>query len=77
MMPSIKRQASDSFSQPQSLVKRQKSSSDLNDSRALTAGAKGQDGALVPAVRVRMQSPRDSLLMIPYSLCERVRCLPP
>ncbi|KAK5197461.1 hypothetical protein LTR99_007831 [Exophiala xenobiotica] len=49
MMPSIKRQASDSFSQPQSLVKRQKSNSDLNESRALTVGGKGQDGAIVPS----------------------------
>ncbi|OQV03907.1 WD domain-containing protein [Cladophialophora immunda] len=49
MMPSIKRQASDSFSQPQALVKRQKSSSDLNDNKALTVGAKDQNGTLVPS----------------------------
>jgi hypothetical protein len=52
MMPSIKRQASDSFSQPQALVKRQKSNPDLSDSRALTVGAKDQNGALVSSVRI-------------------------
>jgi Prp8 binding protein len=49
MMPSIKRQASDSFSQPQALVKRQKSSSDLNSDKALTVAAKDQNGALIPS----------------------------
>lgn len=51
-MTSIKRQASDSFSEPQALVKRQKSSSDLLNSQALTVGAKDQNGALVSSVRV-------------------------
>ena len=53
MMPAIKRQASDSFSGPnQSLVKRQKSSSDLNRDGALTVTGrgKGKDGALVQSV---------------------------
>ncbi|KIX06441.1 uncharacterized protein Z518_04417 [Rhinocladiella mackenziei CBS 650.93] len=49
-MPSIKRQASDSFSQPQALVKRQKSSSELNESRALTAGETDQNGTLTTSV---------------------------
>lgn len=49
MMPSIKRQASDSFSGPnQSLVKRQKSSSDLNEAGKSTTS--GKDGALVQSV---------------------------
>jgi len=56
MMPSIKRQASESFSTPnQSLVKRQKSSTDLNDntSAVTVAGAgRGQNGTLVPSVRI-------------------------
>ena len=77
MMPSIKRQASDSFSQPQSLVKRQKSNSDLNESRALTVGGKGQDGALVPSVCLdRKQQDHDSLLTI-SSQCERAHSLRP
>lgn len=53
MMPSIKRQASDSFSGPnQSLVKRQKSSSDLRENGALTVSSqgKGKDGALIQSV---------------------------
>ena len=53
MMPSIKRQASDSFSGPsQSLVKRQKSNSDLRENGALavTTQGKGKDGALVQSV---------------------------
>ena len=53
MMPSIKRQASDSFSGPnQSLVKRQKSNSDLKDGGSLTVTGtgKGQNGALVQSV---------------------------
>ena len=53
MMPSIKRQASDSFSGPnQSLVKRQKSSSDLRENGALAESAqgKGKDGALIQSV---------------------------
>jgi hypothetical protein len=49
-MASIKRQASDSFSQPQALVKRQKSSSDLSNNKALTVGGKDQNGALVSSV---------------------------
>lgn len=42
MPPSIKRQGSDSFNGPQALVKRQKSSTDVNGSRS-------QDGTLVQA----------------------------
>jgi hypothetical protein len=53
MMPSVKRQASDSFSGPnQLLVKRQKSNSDLRQDGALavTAQGKGKDGTLVQSV---------------------------
>ncbi|KAK5063176.1 hypothetical protein LTR84_005252 [Exophiala bonariae] len=46
-MPSIKRQASDSFSKPQALVKRQKSNSDLRDGKAVALAGKDSDGALI------------------------------
>ena len=50
MMPSIKRQASDSFSSG-ALVKRQKSSADLNDSKSLTTSSSNiRDGAIVQSV---------------------------
>ena len=70
MMPSIKRQASDSFSGPsKGLVKRQKSNSDLNEGGALTVGGrvKGQDGALIQSV---------SLISHTRLLCQRVRLNP-
>lgn len=51
MMPSIKRQASDSFSKPQALVKRQKSNSDLRDGKAVALAGKDSDGALISSVR--------------------------
>jgi len=47
MMPSIKRQASDSFSKPHALVKRQKSNSDLRDGKAVALTGKDSDGALI------------------------------
>jgi hypothetical protein len=53
MMPSIKRQASDSFSGPnQPLVKRQKSNSDLRENGALavTSQGKAKDGSLIQSV---------------------------
>jgi hypothetical protein len=53
MMPSIKRQASDSFSGPnQLLVKRQKSNSDLRENGALavTSQGKAKDGSLIQSV---------------------------
>lgn len=50
-MPAIKRQASDSFSSSsQGLVKRQKSSSDLNNGSALAFVGGAQHGALVQSV---------------------------
>jgi hypothetical protein len=59
MMPAIKRQASDSFSGPsQSLVKRKKSGSELNENGALTTTVRGnaQDGALVQSVSHSLMS---------------------
>lgn len=52
MPPSIKRQASDSFSGSQQLVKRQKSNSDLKNENALVVGrgSGSQGGALVQSV---------------------------
>ena len=58
MMPSIKRQASDSFSGPNhSLVKRQKSNSDLKENGALavTSQGKGKDGALIQLVSLALK----------------------
>jgi len=52
MPPPVKRQASDSFSGNGTLVKRQKSSSNLQNDQALVVGrgSGGQSGALVQSV---------------------------
>lgn len=61
MPPSIKRQASDSFGGNQSLVKRQKSSSDLHNDSALVVGrgAAPQSSALVQSVSLPNASSLD------------------
>lgn len=59
MPPPIKRQASDSFSGNQSLVKRQKDGADAqNGSSALVVGrgSTAQSGTLVQSVSIYMQS---------------------
>lgn len=63
MPPSVKRQASDSFSGNQSLVKRQKSSSDLRNESALVVGrgASGGSGALVQAVSLPERNKQNAI----------------
>lgn len=51
MMPAVKRQASDSFSSSQVVVKRQKSSSDLKDGSTSGSAKGGVDsGAIIQSV---------------------------
>lgn len=59
MPPPIKRQASDSFNNGQSLVKRQKSSSDLHNDSALVprGGSSSKSGALVQSVSTSIVYP--------------------